>query len=110
MSVPSPWTALLLIAAAYRIWRLLSEDVILDWPRRKVVRLPYRWEEGEVIPPNYRAGLAEFISCPWCLGFHVCWILWLCWVLWPTETTFLSTPLAFSAAVGIVRVKLDPLE
>jgi len=110
MSVPSPWTTIILVAAAYRIWRLLSEDAILDWPRRKIVRLPYRWSEGDPIPPNYRAVLAEFISCPWCLGWWTCLAIWLAWQAYPHGVTVIAVPFAISAAVGIVRVKLDPPE
>lgn len=108
MNVPSPWVALILTAAAFRIWRVIAVDVILERPRRFIARLPYNWEEGQPIPDNYRNGFAEFLLCPWCLGFHVCLVLWLCWLIFPTETLFVSTPFALSAAVGIIRGKLDP--
>lgn len=110
MTVPSPWVALLLVAGTYRLWRLLSEDTILDRPRRWLVRLPRDWSEGDPIPRSYRSGLAEFITCTWCLGFHISWIVWLIWEIEPHWTEILLIPFAISTAVGIVRVKLDPPE
>jgi hypothetical protein len=106
--VPTPWEALLLAACAYRIWRMLSEDEILNRPRRWLVQLSRDWQEGEVVPEGYRARLAEFINCPWCLGFHVSWVVWLLWILDEKWTLILATPFAISAAVGVIRSKLDP--
>lgn len=110
MSVPSPWIALLLAAASFRIWRLLSEDTILDTPRRWVVNLPKNWEEGMQIPPNYRDKLAELINCPWCLGFWVSLVMWGLWQIDEHWVEVFATPFAISAAVGIIRTKLDPPE
>jgi hypothetical protein len=107
VSIPGPWAALILLAAAYRIWRLISEDDILDVPRRKIVRLPLDWEEGEAIDDRYRVTLAKFISCPWCLGFHVTWVLWLFWEWQPHLILVLSTPFALSAGVGAISTLID---
>jgi len=110
MSIPTPWAALLLVAASYRLWRLLAEDTILDRPRRWLVRLPRDWEEGMQLPIAYRMRLAEFINCPWCSGF---WISIAVWLLWQAEehwVTVLAVPLAVSAGVGITRGLLDPPE
>jgi len=46
MDVPSPWVALILLAASFRIWRLLADDEILERPRYWLVRLPRGWQEG----------------------------------------------------------------
>lgn len=102
MSIPSPWIALLLLGASYRIWLLLAEDTILDRPRRWVVGLDPGWEEGLTLPERYRLGLARFITCPWCLGF---WVALAVWGLWQIDEHWIevfSVPLALSAAVGIV--------
>lgn len=108
MSVPSPWSALILAAAAYRIWRMLAEDTVFDGPRHWLVGLPWGWQEGDAIPQKYRVALAEFLTCPWCLGF---WISLGVWGLWQVDTfkaTVALTPFAISTAVGITRTKLDP--
>lgn len=108
MSIPSPWVALLLLGASYRIWRLLAEDIILDRPRRWVVRLSRDWTEEKMLPEGYRVKLAEFFNCPWCLGFWITIVVWLLWQADEHWTTVLSVPLALSTGVGITRGKLDP--
>ena len=110
MTVPSPWTAVILALAAYRIWRLLAEDVILDIPRRWVVRLPQDWVEGAAIPYTYRARLAEFINCCWCFGAWISIAVWIAWQINPHWVTIFMVPFAVSSAVGITRSKLDPPE
>ena len=102
MSIPS-WYALLLLAlAAFRIWRLLAEDDILDRARRYVTRLPATWTENTPLPGSYRAGLGAFISCPWCLGFWIVLALWGAWQAWPHAVLVGSVPLAVSALVGFL--------
>jgi hypothetical protein len=110
VTVPSPWIALILVAASYRIWRLLADDIILDRPRNWVVRLPRGWEEGDPIPASYRIELANFITCPWCFGFWITLAVWVIWQIEPHWTTILLVPFALSAAVGITRINLDPAE
>lgn len=107
MTVPSPWVALLLAAASYRLWRLVAEDSILDRPRRWIVRLPREWHEGQMLPEGYRLGLAAFLNCAWCSGF---WLTVGVWLLWQADehwTEVLAVPFALSAAVGIIRGTLD---
>lgn len=83
--MPSPFEAVLLGLAAWRIWYLLSDDLILDRPRRYVTR---RWKKAE-----------DFIECPFCLGFWVS----LAWVgafaVFPTETPWVALPFALNAVV-----------
>jgi hypothetical protein len=86
---------------------LLAEDVILDRPRRWLVRLDREWEEGLALPENYRSGLAEFITCAWCLGFWVSVGVWLAWIIEPHGTLVVAVPFAISAAVGLIRTRLD---
>lgn len=108
MTVPVPWAALILIAAAYRIWRLLAEDTILTRPRRWLTNLPADWEEDDPIPDDYRIGLANFISCPACFGFWIALAIWLIWEVTPFWTEVFSMPLAISAGLIVFRSKLDP--
>lgn len=107
MSVPSPWVALILFAASFRIWRLLAEDELLERPRRWVVRLPRDWDDGMMLPEGYRLELAKFITCPWCFGFWITIVVWALWQIEPHWTSVLAVPFALSAGVGIVRKNLD---
>ena len=93
--IPSPWEWALLALAAFRIWKLIADDALLDRPRVWVLaRLP--------------DGKAElFIVCPWCLG----WWLSLAWVvafwLWPHGAVVAAVPFAVSAAVGLIASALS---
>lgn len=111
MNVPDWWAFLLLALAAYRVWRLLAEDAILDRPRRKLTRLGSAWQkEGDPVPEGYRAEWAKFLLCPWCLGFWVSLAWWAAWQASEKWALVACTPFALSAAVGMIRVNLDPPE
>ena len=110
MTVPDWWTFVLLSLAAYRLWRLLAVDVILDQPRRWVVGLGYRWADGDPIPKKYREHWSLFLECPWCLGFWVALAWWGLWQIWEHGVLVVSVPLALSAVIGLVRENLDPPE
>ena len=87
-AVPN-WYALVLLAlAAYRIWRLLAHDTILDPLRHLLVRAESKQE--------------EFLQCPFCLGFWVALAWWLAWVAWPHWTLVVAVPFALSALVALV--------
>lgn len=99
----------LLALAAFRVWRLVAEDDLTDRPRRWLLRLGDQWrEDGDPVPDDYRAGLAAFLVCPWCLGFWLAAGWWLAWLATDEWATGLAVPFAMSAAVGIVRGRLDP--
>ena len=86
MRVPDWWSALLLGGAAFRVYRLLAKDVILDGPRAWVLRLPRNWEEGDKIPEGFREKWSTFMVCPWCLGFWICVGWWVAWQIWSHGT------------------------
>lgn len=97
--------ALLLALAAWRVWHLLAEDLILEPARRYITRLPQDWKEGDRLPDRYRDGLADFINCPFCLGFWVAlgWVglyaVSAYWALW------IALPFALNAlAIGVGRL------
>lgn len=97
--------------AAYRIWRLLAEDSILDRPRRRLLRLGKDWKsDGDPVPSGYREGWAIFLTCPWCLGFWLSIGIYLLWVWFPGEVLIASTVLAVSTGVGLIRENLDSSE
>ncbi len=81
------WPFILIGLAAYRTWRLLADDTILDRPRAWVVR---------------SERVSEFASCCWCLGFWVAVAWWASWELWPHGTVLVSVPIALAAVVGLV--------
>ncbi len=101
--IPS-WLGLILLAlAAYRTWRLLAEDTILDPVRGRI----YRW----VDPESKRAmRLYEFLSCPWCLGTWVAAMWWASWYVWPHGTSIVAAPFAVAALVGVIASVVGALE
>lgn len=111
MSVPTPWVMILLIGAAFRVWRLFAVDRILDRPRCWFVNLPRDWNEDEDdLPENYNEKLAEFIECPWCFGGWIAIIIWAIWQVSPHDTEVICGLLTMMAGVGITRGMLDPPE
>lgn len=96
--IPSWWEAVLLVGAAFRVWRLIAQDTIFDEARDRLVKADSSAE--------YRQGLDEFLRCPWCMGFWVSAAWWVAWLLFPHATVVAAVPWAISAAVGLVA-KLD---
>lgn len=89
--IPAWWPFLLLALAAFRTWRLIAEDTILDGLRE---RLPI--------------GL-NFVRCPWCAGFWVSLAWWLAWVAWPHGSLVVAVPFAISAVLGLMAANIDPV-
>jgi hypothetical protein len=106
MTVPDWYQLLLLSLAAYRTFRLLSEDTILDGVRVRLVGLK-GWREGTPTPPGYRLRVAEFVTCAFCLGAWVSLGWWLAFQMWPHGTVVAAVPFAVSAAVVFVASVLS---
>lgn len=87
--VPDPWAFALLALAAFRWWKLLAEDQILDRPRDWVIARSPDW-------------FLDQLGCPWCAGFWICLEWYLAFVVWPHGTLIVATPFALSAVVGII--------
>ena len=96
MSIPDWYILILLALASYRTWRLLAEDEILERPRE--------WLIGG------RKRLAEFVVCPWCLGFWVALGWWGAWQIWEFGTEVVAVPLALSALVPLIERVTSPDE
>src|SRR5262245_55816629 len=115
--IPEPYQFVLLALVAYRVWRLLAEDGILEKPRRKLVRLPSTWNDGP-LPEEYREEWATFFNCPWCLGAWVSLGVYVGWIAtlgeWPDSASEIFVGFgvwfAISCVVGLIRAKLDPEE
>lgn len=119
--IPEPYWFVLLALIAYRTWRLIAEDAILDRPRRWLVRLPRDWSEGDdptrprPLPEGYRGETALFINCPWCAGAWVSLLTYIAYLAtlgdWPENTSDyfvgIGVWFALSASVGLIRTNLD---
>jgi hypothetical protein len=93
--IPDWWEFVLLFLAAYRFWRLLALDAVIDrWRQPVLRRIPEKLHEG--------------VECPFCFGFWVVAGWWLAWQAWPHWTLVAATPFALSAAVGVFTVRFDP--
>lgn len=92
--IPAAWPFALLTLAAYRSWRLLAVDTILDRPRAWLVRSD---------------GASEFLSCPWCSGAWVALAWWAPWLAYPHGALVAAVPFALSAALAAIATALDSL-
>lgn len=107
MTVPTWFELVVLALAAFRVWRLLGKDVILDRPRRWLVGLG-DWREGDPVPAGYREWIVELIECPRCLGTWVALAFFVAFELWPHGTMIVASACAIAALVAIAGTMLDP--
>ena len=104
MTNPTPWTFTLISLAAFRTFRLIGYDTILDHLRDRHLTRRHRIRPED----GYRRDLDIFLHCPWCLGFWVTLAWWGTWLAQPTLTEFVAVPFALSAVVGLIGKNLDP--
>ena len=76
--IPEPWAFALLALAAFRVWKLIAEDTLLDRPLRRL----REWEA---------------VTCPWCSGAWITVAWWAAWLLWPHGTLVAAVALAVDA-------------
>ena len=100
--VPDFWPALILALGAFRLWRLLSSDTILDKPRHWLLV-----NAKKKAPRKYGKEVETFLKCPFCLGWWVSLVTWGAWLIWPNGTLIAMTPFMLSAVVGLIKVNLD---
>jgi len=110
--IPEPWEFALLALAAFRLWRLIGDDGVLDRPRNWLLaQIDARFD-------NRGDKLDYFITCPWCagawvsLGVYIGWLLTLGDLPDSTDDVFvgLGVWFAISAVVGYLGVTIDVLE
>jgi hypothetical protein len=109
VNLPGWFEFVVLALVAFRLYRLVGEDTILDRPRSWALGLS-GWKQGEDTPDGYRVKWGEFITCPWCAGFWISGLVALTWALvvdWPGVVSFAFTWLALSGAVGLIAKNLD---
>ena len=106
MTYPTWYESVLLALAAWRLFHLLAFDDVLNRPRRYITRLNMTWkQEGDATGLRYRERLANFVTCPFCLGFWVSVVVWAAWLVFPTEALWIAVPLAFNAGlIGAQRM------
>lgn len=84
--VPTWWEFAILALAAFRAWKLIGDDEILERPRKWLCdRMPSE-------------KLELFLVCPWCAGFWLTLAVWALWLVWPEWTLFVATPAALNGA------------
>lgn len=101
-NIPNWWQFFLLAGAAFRVWRLLAADKILNRPREWLVR-----RAQHEIPGKYRKEVDIFLHCPWCLGWWITLAWWGAWLVWPHATVLIAVPFAANAVVALVAQNLD---
>lgn len=97
MRVPDWYALLLLSVAAFRTWKLIGDDTILDRPRNQSMRLAFK-----LGGPKGKDYWETLLECPWCAGFWVSLIWWGCWEAWPHATLIVAVPFVISAVVGFL--------
>lgn len=99
--VENPFWLAIYALTAYRLTRLVTRDSLPPFPALRqtvLTRWGTRW-------------WAPLIDCPWCLGFHVSWVVMLL-ASSPAAVVFrwVAVPLAFSAVVGLLARRDDEEE
>lgn len=84
--------------ATFRLTRLVIEDHITDGLRERVKHSAMR----SVDSPGVAAKIDTFLSCPWCVSFHVGLGVVAARRFVPRAWGPLATVLALSAATGII--------
>lgn len=110
--IPSPWIALVLALAAYRLTRLVGWD---DFPLAEKLRdkaTGKRQSRGPHVHGDHytykREMVQKLVTCPFCAGFWISTVVYVCWLEVPTETLYVLAPFALGAAVGLIAKNLDP--
>ncbi len=101
--IPDWWEFALLALAAFRVWKLLAEDVIFDRFRERLLEL---FETN----PARASAIFGFLACGWCLGFWVAVAWWLAWLVWSYGVLVFATPWALATIVGVLVQALNERE
>ena len=91
--MPSPFEAVLLALAAWRVWYLIAHDDLTERPRRYIT--------------DGRQKLTEFIECPYCLGAWVAGAWVVAFAVCPEGTMWTALVFALAAAPVILNHMLS---
>ena len=94
-AIPSPWAAIVLTLATFRLLRLIGWD---EFPPVAIVR--ERMLKGRDL-------LGHLWGCPFCLGFWVSVAVYLLWLWQPAVVMYAAAPFALSAAIGLMAKGWD---
>lgn len=105
MTIPQPWTLILLALAVYRLWRLIAVD---DMPWLVHARnFAVGAHETAGVWTFRRATLAHALQCPWCSGLWVTAAWWGTWLAWPHGAVIVAVPFALATLVGALGHHLN---
>lgn len=105
MVEPTAVEAVVLVLAGHRLTRLIGWDHITKRWRQRL--LGYDDNGQRNAWPVDRKPLAEFIHCPWCIGFWIALMGWLALQLDADVLLWGAWPLAISSAIGLVSSNWD---
>ena len=97
MQIPNWYELALLGLAAFRTWKLVGDDTILDWPRDRSLELAFK-----IGGPKAKDYWETLLECPWCAGFWISFAWWGAWWAWPHTTLLVAVPFVISAIVGFL--------
>lgn len=89
MDIPNWYELLLLGLAAWRVYRFIGEDTILDRPRRYVTA------KSEYIE--------TLLECPYCAGFWIALAWWGAWQAWDHGALVTAAAVALTALVPLIE-------
>jgi Protein of unknown function (DUF1360) len=97
--------------AVARLWRLISQDLVLAPLRDRLVGAE-KFKVGDAeVAKNARPAVVEFLGCPWCLGFWLSIPAVALWRYAPDDVVlWIVGVLAVSEVVGLIVRNLDPVE
>lgn len=96
MPIPTPYEAIILALAVYRLSRLFTTDQIME-PLRNLI-----WKR---FPPSTQFGY--LFTCNWCMSIWFASLTTICYTIVPTATLVPCLILALSAVAGLISNKLD---
>lgn len=92
--IPDWWEMVLLVAGAYRLWRLLGVDKITEGVRD---RFFWRFRDR-----GWATWVDDLVSCPWCLGSWLAIGVWGVWLVLPYPALVACGMLTAMTGVGLL--------
>lgn len=120
--IPTPWVAVVLMLAVFRLNRLLSYDHFPPVARLRAwavgehsttsgdqnARMGLTSAPVQVATSYRRETLHELLACVFCIGFWTALAVYGFWLWQPTWALYAAAPLALNAAAALAARWLDP--